>query len=175
MSEKPNPYPLEEICKVKEERKNRAARVVQEKQRILDAEEQKLQQLQAEYQQQIDYKTNRINDLMDMRDRGEITPSYYKQMMLFTIVLDEKIMTAYKYIEQQRVVIQKAQKAVNDAKAELKLREIEVDKIKEHKKEWVEEEKKRVDEIIEDELDEIGALMIESKKIQDKITFGEDK
>ena len=168
MEEKVQPYPLEEICIVKKERKNRAARVVQEKQKILETCKNQLEEAETQYIKCVEYKNQRLQEQTYLLETGQLTSAYFKQMRSFVDILDQDIMMAYRLVEEHKAKVKNAENDVATAKEKLKMREIEVDKIKEHKKEWVKEEKERVDEIIENNINEIGSLMVEVKKLQTK-------
>ena len=162
-------YPLEQVVVIKNKRVEKAEKVVIEKKRALEAEEEKLKQREAERDKVLAHKKAKLNQLRQELDGGTTTDKIL-QMKAYLKVVDERVKVENKKVEDQKEQVKIANRNLDVAKEELRLKRIEVDKLEQHRVDWVKEAKKEETRAEEKEMDEVGNViymlhMRDSKKI----------
>ena len=151
-------YPLKQIIEVKQKRVEDAEKVVKAKQLVLEKEQQKLIEREAERDKVKKHKQDKLTQLREILDQGATSPKI-QQMKAYLKVVDEKLKVEEKKVKDQQEQVVIAEKNLEQAKQELRIKRQEVDKLMMHKKDW-EKEKRRELGIIEGrEQDELGAII----------------
>lgn len=151
-------YPLKQIIEVKQRRVEEAEKVVKEKQAALLKEQQKLAEREAERDKVKTHKIEKLQQLRETMDH-ETTTDKIQQMKAYLKTVEEKLKVEEKKVKDQKDLVDKAEKQLEDAKNDLKLKRLEVDKLLTHQKDW-EKEVKKENEIIEGrEQDELGSVI----------------
>jgi len=155
-------YPLMQIVEVKQRRVEEAEKVVREKQSVLDKENEKLAQREAERDQVKNHYLDKLKQLRTTLD-SETTSTEIQQMKVYIKIVDEKLKVEEKKVKDQKDQVTAAEKAVQTAKDHLKAKRQEVDKILGHKKEWEKEARRELTIIEAREQDELGSIIFMSK------------
>jgi flagellar biosynthesis chaperone FliJ len=160
-------YPLEQIKEIKKKRLEEAEKVLAEKKRLLEIEQEKLRKREAERDEVKNHKRDKLEQLRAELDAGT-TSDKIKQMKDYLKVVDERLeQKEAKVIEQQKHVTA-AEEAVEHARLNYIKKEKESEKMKYHEKEWekeVEREELRKEEIA---MDELGSATHEQRKKKKK-------
>jgi len=156
-------YPLEQVLDVKRKRVEDAERLVQERRQELEAQRQKLVEVERERDKVARHHQDKLDQLREALDTGT-TSTEVKQMKLYLEVVKEKLEAEEKKVEEQRQAVVQAEEALDSARADLRRRQIEVDKLETHKKEWLREAAK--EEMVEQqrEQDELGSIIHQSRR-----------
>lgn len=160
-------YPLAEVLEVKNRRVEIAELAVKEKKKLLEIEEEKLRQREAERDKVKDHYKAKMNQLRKELDEGT-TSDKIDQMKVYLKVVQEHLAAEEKKVKEQKAQVELAQKNLDIAKAQLKDRERERDKIVTHRKEWTKETVKEMQVIETRAEDELGSTMYLSKFSQKK-------
>ena len=160
-------YPLAEVLEVKNRRVEVAELVVKEKKHLLEIEEEKLLQREAERDKVKKHYKTKMNQLRKELDEGT-TSDKIIQIKIYLKVVQERLAAEEKKVKDQKVQVELAQKNLEIAKAQLKDREKERDKIITHRKEWTKETIKEMQVIETRAEDELGSIMFLTKFIQEK-------
>lgn len=156
-------YPLEQVLEIKKRRVAEAEKILKEKQAILDQEKKKLKAYQDAYQAVVEHHKAKLDQLRLALDEG--TPSYkIEQMRTYIKEVKNKMYEEKRKVERQEKQVEKAQVAVDEAKKVLKERRLEVDKLENHKEDWMKQEMKELNKKEAKQLDEIGSLVFLSNK-----------
>ena len=161
------PYPLEEVLDVKHHRVEVAEMVVKEKQRLLEVEQQKLREREAERDKVKSHLKDKVDQLRQLMDEGTTSDKILRSKVYIKVV-HEKLAIEEKKVKEQKQQVDLAQKNVDIAKNQLKEREKERDKIITHKKEWTKEAKKEQQVLEIRAEDEIGSTMFLSRMVKAK-------
>jgi flagellar biosynthesis chaperone FliJ len=151
-------YPLKQIIDVKKKRVDDAEKVVGEKKAALLQEEEKLRNREKERNQVLKHHEAKIKQMRDEMDGGTTCPKIL-QMKAYLKVVKDKLKIEDKKVQDQKEQVKIAENNLENAKAELKRKRQEVDKLLTHKKDW-EGEMRKEEEILEGrEQDELGSVM----------------
>lgn len=151
-------YPLKQVLEIKQKRVEDAEKVVQEKQKILEQEKEKLAQREAERDKVKDHKKAKLQQLRDELDHSTSSPKV-QQMKVYLKLVDEKLKVEEKKVQEQKTKVEAAERDLEEAKKQLYLRRLEVDKLKTHREDWTKEIRKE-EEIVEGrEMDELGQVI----------------
>ena len=160
-------YPLLEVLDVKHHRVELAELVVKEKQKLLEIEQQKLKEREAERDKVKAHLKAKMDQLRHLLDEGT-TSDKIDRSKVYIKVVQEKLVVEEKKVREQKQQVELAEKNLQIAKNQLKEREKERDKIITHRKEWEKEMKKEM-QVIETRIeDELGSTMFLTKMIQEK-------
>lgn len=156
-------YPLAQVLEVKKKRVDDAEKVVQEKRRLLEVEQERFAQVKRERDRVRDHRDAKLAQLRHALDTGTTSPEI-QQMKQYLEVVKEQLAAEEKRVDEQNKQVKLAEKALDDSREELKRRRLELDKIKMHKEEWEREVKREL--MIEEqrEQDELGSIMHQSKR-----------
>lgn len=151
-------YPLKQVLEIKQKRVEDAEKVVKDKQIILDQENEKLAQREADRDKVKQHKEDKLQQLRDTLDHGTTSPKV-QQMKAYMKVVDEKLKVEEKKVKDQKEKVEVAKRDLEEAKHQLFLRRQEVDKLQTHRKDW-EREMRKEEEIVEGrEMDELGQVI----------------
>ncbi len=151
-------YPLEGVIDIKKRRVAQAEKVVKEKKRLLDTELEKLKLCEEERDKVKRHKQDKLNQLRDELDKGT-TSDKILSMKYYLKVVDERVVVEQKKVDQQKGQVKIAEKNLETAKEELRMRRQEVDKLKTHKVDWTKQMRREMEIIQEKEMDEIGQVL----------------
>lgn len=150
-------YPLKQVLEVKQKRVEDAEKVVLEKKLILEREQEKLVQREAERDKVKQHLKDKFTQMRETLDAGTTSPKI-QQMKAYIKVVQEKLVVEEKKVTDQKEQVKQAEKNLDLAREELKRKRQEVDKLITHRKDW-EKEMRKEQEIIEGrEQDEIGTI-----------------
>jgi flagellar biosynthesis chaperone FliJ len=156
-------YPLQDVLLVKYRRVEQAEKVVKEKMELLRLEEEKLKKREEERNKVRNHRIEKLQQLRDTLDHASSSPKI-QQMKAYLKVVDEKLILEEKKVVEQKEQVKIAEKNLEAARQELKKKRLEVDKLEQHREEWVMEMKKELDIIDGREMDELGQLIYELNK-----------
>lgn len=152
-------YPLEEIIGVKERRVKEQEKVVRQKEQALQVEKDKLIEKEKARDAAEQHRVDKLVQLRAEMDQGDGTKTTtIQQMKSYLNVAKDKVAIEEKKVKEQQVQVEKAEKALQDAIEELKLKRKQVDKIRDHKKMWGREMRKEQEIIEGREQDELGSV-----------------
>lgn len=165
-------YPLEQVVVVKNKRVEKAEKVVIEKKRALEAEQEKLKQREEERDKVLQHKKEKLNQLREELDTGTTTDKIL-QMKAYLKVVDERVKVENKKVEDQKEQVKIANHNLDVAKEDLRIKRNEVDKLQQHRVDWIKEAKKEETRSEEKEMDEVGNVIYmlhlrDSKKSETK-------
>lgn len=149
-------YPLEAVIGIKERRVEEAKKEVARKQAELDREKEILAQREAARDQVLNHMRDKLAQIRETMDR-ECNTKEIHQMRLYLNVVKAKLAEEEKRVEEQKKQVEIAQKNLDFAKKELAAKQKEVDKIKEHRVEWMKIAKKEEAEEEARKQDEMGS------------------
>lgn len=156
-------YPLQDVLLVKYRRVEQAEKVVKEKMELLRLEEEKLKKREEERNKVRNHRIEKLQQLRDTLDHGTTSPKI-QQMKAYLKVVDEKLIVEEKKVADQKEQVKIAEKNLEAARLELKRKRLEVDKLEQHREEWVLDMRKELDIIEGREMDELGQLIYELNK-----------
>ncbi|MDP1880015.1 MAG: type III secretion T3S chaperone [Parachlamydiaceae bacterium] len=151
-------YPLKQVLEVKEKRVQDAERVVQEKLKILEKEKEKLLEKEKERDTVKTHRIDKLQQLRDILDQGTTSPKI-QQMKQYLKVVDEKLVIEEKKVKDQMQLVTQAEKNLEEAKENLKIKRLEVDKLINHQKDWEKEMRKALEILEGREEDELGSVI----------------
>lgn len=151
-------YPLERVLDIKKKRVTEAEKVVLEKKKELEKEEEKLKQREAERDKVLNHRKDKLNQLREELDGGT-TSTKILQMKAYLKVVEERLKVEQKKVADQKEQVKVAEKNLEVAKEQLRLKRQEVDKLNTHRKDWMKDAKKEEQIVEEKEMDEIGQVL----------------
>jgi len=154
----PPVYPLKQVIEVKQRRVEEAEKVVKEKQAALEKEEGILKQKEADRDKAKKHSDEKLKQMREEMDKGTTSPKI-QQMKSYHKLTKERLAVEEKKVKEQKVQVETAQKNLEAAQANLKLKRQEVDKLYTHQKDWTKEMKKEQEIIEAREQDEIGSTL----------------
>lgn len=156
-------YPLKQVLEVKQKRVEDAEKMVVEKKLILQKEEEKLVERQAERDKVKKHKNDKLTQMRETMDAGTTSPEIL-QMKVYIKIVQEKLVIEEKKVTDQQLQVNSAQKNLDLAREELKRKRQEVDKLVTHRSDW-EMEMRKEQAIIEGrEQDELGSVTYTTNK-----------
>lgn len=161
-------YPLLQILEVKQKRVEDAEKVVKEKQELLDKEKEKLAEREKERDKVKTHKHDKLEQLRATLDEGTTSPKI-QQMKQYLKVVDEKLVVEEKKVKDQQTQVETANKNLEQAKEDLRVKRQEVDKLQFHRKDWEKEMKKALEILEGREEDELGSV-IHSSNLRKKVS-----
>lgn len=162
-------YPLKQVLEVKHRRVEAAEKVLKEKQELLAKEEEKLKKAEAERDKVLKHQQDKLQQLRDETSHATTSPKV-QQMKIYLKVVAEKLQVEEKKVNDQKEQVNIAQKNVDDARADLVRKRLEVDKLKTHESDWQKEMRKELEIIEAREQDEIGGTIFLGKMQMKKAT-----
>jgi len=160
-------YPLAQVLQVKQKRVEDAEVVVKECIRALEKEQEILEQKKAERDKVKQHYQDKLSQLRALMDEGTTSPKIQSTKAYLKIV-QEKIVIEEKKVADQQKVVEAAEKKLEEARADLKRKQQEVDKFMEHRKSWTKEMLKE-EQIIEGrEQDDLGETVFLSRRHKNK-------
>lgn len=156
-------YPLQQVLEVKKKRVEDAEKVVIEKRKALEKEQEKLIQCERERDQVLQHYKDKLKQLRDELDKGTNTAEI-QMMKRYLEVVKEKRAKEEAKVKEQKKQVESAQKQLQEAQEALKQRRLEVDKIEMHRQEWLKGARKELQIEEERSEDEIGSIIFQTKR-----------
>lgn len=159
-------YPLKQVIEVKQRRVEDAEKNVKQKQLLLEQEERKLKERQAERDKVKQHYKEKLAQLRETMDHETTSPKL-QQMKVYIKIVDEKLKIEEKKVRDQQALVDTAQKNLDQAKEDLRVKRQEVDKLQNHRKDWEKERRKELEIIEGREQDELGSIIFTSRQRRD--------
>lgn len=151
-------YPLRQIIDVKQKRVEDAEKIVKEKQLALEKEQQILTQKEAECNKAKKHYNDKLKQMRDEMDQGTTSPKI-QQMKAYLKLTKERLAVEEKKVSDQKVQVKAAEKNLETAKSDLRVKRQEVDKLLSHRADWLKEKCKEQEIIDGREQDELGSII----------------
>jgi flagellar biosynthesis chaperone FliJ len=160
-------YPLGQVIEVKKRRVEDAEKVVKEKALALEKEKEILAKKEEERDKAKNHYHDKLKQMRDEMDGGTTSPKI-QQMKAYLKVAKERIVAEEKKVKDQQVQVDNAEKNLENAKNDLKVKRQEVDKLLSHRIDWIKEMRKEQEIIEGREQDELGSIIYttQSRKYQ---------
>lgn len=156
-------YPLAQVLEVKHKRVEDQEKVVQEKIKQLEDEKEKLKQREEEKEKVVKHYNDKLKQLRDELDHGTTTDKI-QQMKAYLKVAKERVKVEEKKVQEQKDQVAQAEKNLENARLELKMRRMDVDKLESHKLDWQREVRKEQEIVEGREQDELGSVIFMTHK-----------
>lgn len=156
-------YPLKQVIEVKEKRVEEQEKVVKEKRKALETEQEKLKQREEERDKAKNHHLAKMTQLRYELDHGTTTDKI-QQMKAYIKVTQENVKVEEKKVKQQKEQVDFAEKALQVALDELKIKRRDVDKLLSHKVDWEKEMRKELEILDAREQDELGNTIFSSNE-----------
>ena len=160
-------YPLEPVLSIKKDRVDRAEKVVKEKRRLLEIEQEKLRELEAARDKEKNHYMQKIQQLRELLDEGTTSDAILQRKAYIKVVAIQLAEEEDKVNKQKENVLAAA-KELEKAEVELAKRRKEEEKTRLHKEEWMKEALKEEEREIEKEQDEMGQLLHQLRKTKQR-------
>lgn len=131
-------YPLDQLVFIKKNRFDQAVKILEEKKILLEKTLKKLYEIQAERDQALQHKVNKLTQLRQALDEGT-TSDKVQQMKVYLKIVDEKLAEKEKRVKEQQKQVDLAQKQVDLATQEVFQKKKDLEKLEMHKTEWEKE------------------------------------
>lgn len=154
-------YPLEQVLDIKKRRVQDAEKKLKEALEALEREKEILKQKEKARDKVLKHRNDKLMQLREEMDLVEQTTTSQKiqQMKDYLKVVDKKLEEEEKKVQEQGKKVEAAEEQVELARKELKQRRLEVDKLNNHKKDWLKMMHEELKLQEDRELDEIGNIM----------------
>ncbi|MEX0961711.1 MAG: type III secretion T3S chaperone [Simkaniaceae bacterium] len=160
-------YPLQQLQTIKKKRLEEAERLLKEKKETLSQEEERLLEAEKIRDKTLHHRDKKVAQLQEEFSKGT-TSDRIETADRYLKVVGEELKKKEMKVVEQKLVVEKAEKAVEAARKEMLQKQQDVEKLKIHKKEWQKQarlEEKRKDDI---ETDELGSAMHTLRKKREK-------
>ena len=151
-------YPLEQLTSIKKKRVEDAEKVLAEKKRVLAVEEKKLYTLEQERNEVKKHKDAKLAQLRESLDAGERTDKIQQKRQYLKLVQEDLKQKELK-VKTQEKVVEGAKVQVEEARQVMLKKQMELEKMHLHRKEWDKDAKKEFDRKEELQSDEMGSAM----------------
>lgn len=156
-------YPLEQVLEVKKKRVEEAEKVVAEKKKQLEREQEKLKRAEAERDKVRKHYLDKLQQLRDVMDAGTTTDKI-QQMRQYLQLVAENLAQEEDKVKKQKLALEQAEVDLKNAQDAWKQCIKEVDKLEEHRKLWTKEIQLEIEREEAKEQDELGSVMFLSNK-----------
>lgn len=156
-------YPLEPVLSIKKDRVDRAEKVVKEKRRLLEIEQEKLRECELARDKVKNHYMQKIRQLREQLDDGTTSDAILK-MKAYIKVVAIQLSEEEEKVNKQKESVLAAAKELERAEVELTKRRKEEEKTRLHKEEWMKEALKEEARQEEKEQDEMGQLLHQLRK-----------
>lgn len=151
-------YPLAEVLQVKKRRVENAEQVVKEKKILLEKEQEKLRQREAEREKVKNHYNAKLFQMREEMDMGTTSPKI-QQMKVYLKIVKENLVVEDKKVKDQEAQVETAKKNLELAKEDLNRKRQEVEKFETHKVDWKKEMQKEMEILEGREMDELGTVI----------------
>ncbi|CAG9046240.1 hypothetical protein NVRI1_00589 [Chlamydia abortus] len=156
-------YPLEPVLAIKRDRVDRAEKIVKEKRKLLEIEQEKLREIEAARDKVKNRYMQKIQQLRELLDEGT-TSDAVLQRKAYIKVVAVQLAEEEEKVNKQKENVLAAAKELEKAEVNLAKRRKEEEKTRLHKEEWMKEALKEEAREIEKEQDEMGQLLYQLRK-----------
>jgi flagellar biosynthesis chaperone FliJ len=156
-------YPLEQVLHVKKDRVDKAEKVVKEKKRSLEIEEEKLKRVEMERNAVFNHHHDKLTQLRAALDEGTTSHEVLK-MKNYLKVVKERLIKEDAKVKTQKEQVKIAQQNLDAALQDLKRKRLEAEKIELHQDEWKKDQRKEAEREEAKEQDEVGNTLFESQR-----------
>lgn len=156
-------YPLEQVLGVKRDRIKKAEKVVTEKKRALEIEEDKLKKVEASRDKVLQHHEDKLFQLRQKFDKGTTSPEI-QTMKVYLKVVKENLVKEEEIVKKQKEQVKIATKNLEEAQNDLKKKRKESEKLEIHKEEWLKGEMKELARKDEAYQDEVGTAIFETQR-----------
>lgn len=151
-------YPLEQLVLIKQKKLEDAERLLTERKKELEKEEEKLQAVEKERDKVLSHKQAKLTQLREQLDQGT-TSDKVQESKRYLKLVDEQLAQKQQKVKEQEKKVEAAKVKLEEARQDLFKKQQAVEKLKIHHKEW-EKEMKHLEEFQEGlQGDEIGSAM----------------
>jgi flagellar biosynthesis chaperone FliJ len=151
-------YPLEQVAVIKQKKLDEAERILREKKKVLEKEEEKLVAVEKERDEVKDHRFAKLTQLREKMDEGAPSDKI-QQMRYYLKVVDEKLKAKEIKVKEQQKLVDTARQQVETARQDLIKKQQDVEKIDMHRKEWEKEMKALAEHKESVETDEMGSVL----------------
>jgi len=156
-------YPLAQVIEVKQKRVEEAEKVVAEKKKQLEREQEKLKRAEIERDKVKQHYKDKLQQLRHALDIGTTTDKI-QQMRQYLTLVEEKLAQEEDKVKKQKLALEQAEVDLQNAQAAWKQCIKEVDKLKEHRKLWTKEMMAEIEREEAKEQDELGSVIFLNNK-----------
>lgn len=160
-------YPLEQLVQIKKKRLEEAEKVLREKKEALAREQEKMTQLEKKRDEVKKHYQEKLAQLREKLDAGTST-SKITQMKQYLKIVVEDLAVEERKVAAQKIVVDSAEKQVEEARQDLFKKQKDVEKLGLHHKEWTKEMHTLEERREGNEGDEMGSTMHHLKKTEKK-------
>ncbi len=157
MAKKPQ-YPLEDVLKVKRKRVEDAEKALRLRREELVVEQEKLKVVEQARDVVKNHLADKLKQFRSEMDHGTNTHKI-TQMKDYMKVVQEKLVIEEKKVKEQKDRVKLAEKKVEEAKIDLTNKQKEVDKLKEHRENWLAGAHKEMEVEEARDQDELGNII----------------
>jgi len=158
-------YPLEQLAIIKQKKLEEAERILQEKKKALEKEEEKLAVVEKERDKVKDHRAAKLTQLRQKLDEGTSTDKI-QQMKYYLKVVDEQLKVKEAKVKDQKKLVDNARTQVDNARVDVVKKNQAVEKLRLHRLEWDKEMKAILEQKENIESDEIGAVLHSRRQIK---------
>lgn len=155
MKKKPK-YPLEEVALIKYKRLEEAEKALKQKKEVLENENEKLEKFILKRDEVKKHRQEKIRKHMAELDKGTTSTKIQLHERYIKGVVDEELKVEEKRVGDQKKAVQKAEEDVEKARKDYLQKNLEVEKISMHRKEWAKERLVEADRHEGLETEEVG-------------------
>lgn len=160
-------YPLKQVLEVKQRRVEDAEKVVKEKRLALEKAQQILEERERERDKAIKHYNDKLLQMRQAMDEGTTSPKI-QQMKAYLKVVKDRVAAEEKKVKDQKQQVEAAEKNLEEALKNLKIKRQEVDKLKSHRTDWIKEVQKELEIVEAREQDELGSIIHTTRSLQNK-------
>jgi flagellar biosynthesis chaperone FliJ len=160
-------YPLEQIAIIKQKKLDEAEKVLREKKKALEREQEKLAAVEKERDEVKDHRFAKLTQLREKMDEGAPSDKI-QQMRYYLKVVDEKLKAKEVKVKEQQKQVETAKQQVEVARNDLIKKQQDVEKMQTHRKEWEKEMHALAEHKEAMETDEMGAVLHQRRQVSSK-------
>lgn len=157
------PYPLAEVMDIKCRRRDKAEDELRLRREELEKEKEKLKEVERIRDLALKHRNEKLAQLRHTLDT-ETDTDEIQRMKRYLEVCNERLAVEEEKVKAQKEQVELAEQAVALAKEELRRRQLEVDKLDEHKVAWTKLAKEELLQAEAAVMDEIGNILYEANK-----------
>lgn len=160
-------YPLEQLALIKQKKLEESEKQLKMKKEALQKEEEKLLSIEKERDTVKIHRHDKLTQLRETLDAGTSTDKI-QQMKTYLKIVDEQLKAEEQKVLNQKKQVTAAEAQVETARQDFIKRTREVEKLRLHRLEWDQEQKKIEAQLESLENDELGSSMHVRKKSRPK-------
>lgn len=156
-------YPLEQIATIKQKKFDEAEKVLRDKKKVLEQEEERLVAVEKERDEVKEHRFAKLTQVREKMDEGAPSDKI-QQMRYYLKIVDEKLKLKESKVKEHQKLVENAKQQVENARADLLKKQQDVEKIQMHRKEWEKEVKAIAEHKEGVESDEMGSSLHQRRK-----------